>query len=82
MRAKVYEGYFSKGQFYSTGQQIIIPENRKVCLMIFDEPTKAVESDPSDRRDDDSLYMGNLYRGLFDHMDDQLEIHPPPPSLF
>jgi len=40
MQAKAYEGYFDRGQFYSAGKQLRIPERRKVYVMVFDEPAQ------------------------------------------
>ena len=38
MNAQAYEGYFKDGNFYTAGQTMNIPEQRRVVITIFEEP--------------------------------------------
>ena len=49
MQAKVYEGYFENGKFYTAGQVIHLPERKKLFIRVLDEPL----NDDHDYEDDD-----------------------------
>ena len=38
MQAVAYEGYFKQGRFYTSGNEIQIPEERRVVITILDAP--------------------------------------------
>jgi hypothetical protein len=40
MRAQAYEGYFKNGDFFSSGQTIRIPDDRRVFITVFEEPAQ------------------------------------------
>ncbi|MCL2054553.1 MAG: hypothetical protein FWG90_09025 [Oscillospiraceae bacterium] len=40
MQAQAYEGYFKNGSFFTAGQTMRIPENRRIYITILDEPAR------------------------------------------
>ncbi|MDR1736738.1 MAG: hypothetical protein LBR85_07735 [Oscillospiraceae bacterium] len=39
MQTTAYVGYFDNGRFYSSGQIVKIPEQRRVIITVLDEPS-------------------------------------------
>ena len=51
MQAQAYEGYFDKGNFFTAGRTIRLPENRRVFVTVLDEPAKSKsKTDEQERR--------------------------------
>ena len=47
MQAIVYEGYFEKERFYTSGRAIELPEKKRVIITIFDDMQNAYGGEQS-----------------------------------
>ena len=66
MQTQTYEGYFERGKFYSTGQLISIPEQRKVYITVFDEPVQTSTTKEN--------WLSELHRLLDESGDEKLSM--------